>query len=116
MASALAKGKFLRISPRKVRLVAGLIRGKTVAEARSILAYTVKAGAPALAKILNSAVANAESAASERRERIRSDEMIVKDVQVGDGMTIKRRITGPRGRAMPVRKRTSHIRIHIGDA
>ena len=77
MAEAVARARFLRVAPRKMRLVADLIRGRKVAEARDILDYTSKAGAPVLRKILDSAVANAESKAAETRQRIDTDEFVV---------------------------------------
>jgi large subunit ribosomal protein L22 len=113
MAVSKARAKYLRIAPRKVRLVADLIRGKTVAQARTILEYTVKRTAPMMRKLLDSAVANAESLASERRERIDTDDMIVDTVFVDSGPTVKRYLQQPRGRATRVRKRSSHITLSI---
>lgn len=115
MATARAELKFLRISPRKVRLVADLVRGKRVDHARAILSYTVKGAAPALGKLLKSAVANAEHAASLKRERLDTDEMIVKQILVDDGATMRRFICGPRGRGMRIRKRSSHVQLMIAD-
>ena len=115
MAEAIARARAIRIAPRKVRLVADLIRGKKVAEARDILLYTAKGAAPLVKKVLDSAVANAENAAAEKRERIDSDEMVVKTIQVNGGPTLTRFQPAPRGRANPIRKRTSHIELVIGD-
>ena len=115
MASAVAKGKFLRIAPRKVRLVADLIRGKTVAEARDILHYTLKTSSSFLLKILESAVANAESAAAERRARIDTDEMVIDSIQVDGGPVLRRWSPQPRGRATRIRKRSSHVLLSITD-
>jgi len=115
MASAIAKAKYLRVAPRKVRLVADLIRGKRVFEARNILLYTVKRGAPLLSKVLESAVANAESAAADRREKINTDEMVVARVWVDEGPTLRRFSPQPRGRATRIRKRSSHITLTIAD-
>jgi large subunit ribosomal protein L22 len=94
-------------------LVADLIRGKKVSEARDILEFTHKAAAPVLGKVLASAVANAESRAAETRERIDSDEMVITQLLVDDGRTMKRWWTAPRRRATPIRKRSSHIRLVI---
>lgn len=105
----------MRIAPRKVRLVVDLIRGKTVGEARSILQYTVKRGAPIVSKVLESAVANAENAAAERRERINADDMVITKVFVDEGPTQKKYQPQPRGRATRIRKRTSHITVTISD-
>lgn len=115
MAEATARAKFIRIAPRKVRLVADLIRGRKVAEARDILRYTVKGAAPVLGKLLASAVANAESKAAETRERIDTDEMRVASVLVDGGPTLRRFQPATRGRAVRIRKRTSHIQLVIAD-
>ena len=115
MAEALARAKHLRVSPRKLRLVADMVRGKRVAEARDILAFTQKAGAPLLRKVLNSAVANAESKAAEERARIDADEMIIKQLLVDEGVTWKRFRAAPRRRAVRIRKRTSHIQMVISE-
>ncbi len=115
MATTTARARFLRIAPRKVRLVADLIRGKKVAEARTILLYTVKRSGPILTKLLDSAVANAESAARERRERIDTDGMVVSTLYVDGGPTGRRFNPQPRGRATRVRRRTSHVVLCISD-
>ncbi|MEA3364144.1 MAG: 50S ribosomal protein L22 [Candidatus Hydrogenedentes bacterium] len=115
MAEAIARARFIRMAPRKVRLVADLIRGKTVEEARDTLAFTVKAAAPVLAKLLDSAVANAESTAAETRQRIGADEMVIRKILVNEGPTMKRLHFQPRGRAVRVRKRMSHIELVISD-
>jgi large subunit ribosomal protein L22 len=99
-----------------MRLVADQIRNKRVAEARGILRYTVKGAAPLLAKVLAAAVANAEHAATERRERIDTDEMVVQRVLVNGGPMLVRFQAAPRGRALRVRRRSSHVELWIGDA
>jgi large subunit ribosomal protein L22 len=114
MAVAVARAKQLRISARKLRLVADAIRGKKVAVARDILRFTPKAGAPLLATVLNAAVANAESKATERRERIDTDEMVITKLLVDVGaQTLRRFQSSPRGRAVPIRKRNSRIELVI---
>ena len=113
MAGSEVRARFLRIAPRKVRLVADLIRGKTVSEARDILQFTVKRGAPILGKLLASAVANAESLAAERRERIDTDEMVVDRIFVDGGKTERRFQPAPRGRATRIRKRSSHVTLSL---
>jgi len=112
---ATARAKYLRIAPRKVRLVADLIRGKKVSEARTILFYTVKRAAPLISKVLESAVANAESAAAEHRERVNTDDMVVSRIWVDEGPTLRRFSPQPRGRATRIRKRSSHITLHINE-
>jgi large subunit ribosomal protein L22 len=115
MASAIASARTLRIAPRKMRLVADLIRGKRVAEARDILTFTRKSAAPLIKKVLDSAVANAENKAAEEGLRIDADEMRIVNIQVNEGITIKRFRPAPRGRALRVRKRTSHVELMIRD-
>ncbi|HLC25917.1 MAG TPA: 50S ribosomal protein L22 [bacterium] len=99
--------KFLRSSPRKVRLVADLIRGKKVGEALSILTYTEKRAARNLEKILRSAVANA----SETKKVRDVDELVISRVLVDPGPVWKRYMPRARGRATPIRKRTSHVTL-----
>lgn len=116
MATATAKKNFLRIAPRKVRLVADMVRGKKVSLARDILAFNPREAAGALKKLLNAAAANAEAKAAEKRERINTDNMVITMIQVDGGPTTYRFRPAPRGRALPARKRTSHVTIIISDA
>lgn len=115
MPTANATLKRLQISPRKVRLVADLIRGKKVGAARDILHFTVKDSALPLRKLLDSAVANAENAAAERNDRINTDDMKVSSIMVNEGPTVRRFRSAPRGRAMRIRKRSSQVHIVISD-
>ena len=115
MATAVAKLKQLQIAARKVRLVADLIRGKSVADARDTLAFTQKGSAESLLKLLESAVANAENKAADSHERIDTDEMIVGEILVNEGRTIHRFQPAPRGRAMRIRKRSSQVELTITD-
>lgn len=115
MAEAKAAARTVRIAPRKARLVADLIRGKKVSEARDILLYTPKAASPIIFKVLESAVANAENAAAESRERVDTEEMVVSEIMVNEGVTIKRYRPRARGRATMIRKRTSQIQLKISD-
>ena len=115
MAEAKASVMNCGVPARKTRLVADLIRGKKVSEARAILQFTRKASAPIIRKALESAVANAENRAAEKRERIDTDGMIVKRIEVGEGRTLGRFQPASRGRALPIRKRHSHIKLEIGD-
>lgn len=113
MATAVAKLKNLPISARKVRLVADLVRGKKVAEARDILSFTLKGSAEPLRKLLDSAVANAEHTASDSHDRIDTDEMIIEKIMVNEGRTLQRFQPAPRGRAGRIRKRSSHVELTI---
>jgi len=113
IASAHLRG--LQGSARKVRLVVDMIRGKKVSEARAILVFSLKGSAPAVKKLLDSAVANAENAAAERRERVNTDDMIVSFAVVNEGRTLRRFIAGPRGRAMRTRSRSSQVQLTLSD-
>jgi large subunit ribosomal protein L22 len=115
MPNAMAKLEDLRISARKVRLVADMIRGKKVEDARNILQFTVKRAAHPLVKLLNSAAANAEHLARQRGERVDADSWIVKSIMVNEGRTLYRFQPAPRGRAGRIRKRSSHIELHLTD-
>ena len=115
MEATVARVKYVHIAPRKLRLVADLVRGKKVAEARSILHFNTREGAVAIGKALASAVANAESRALETRERINTDDMVVSLVRVDGGPTVYRYRSAARGRGMSIRKRCSHIELFIAE-
>jgi large subunit ribosomal protein L22 len=107
---AQAVAKFVRVSPRKARLVADHIRGRSVPEARSILAFTPRAAAREIDKVLRSAVANAES---NPNRHWNGDELYVKAIFVDDGPTIKRWRARARGRVNRIFKRTCHITVKL---
>lgn len=113
MLEARAKLSNLRVSARKARLVADMIRGKRVIEARDILQFTLKRSAEPIGKLLDSAVANAEWRAHEVRRRIDTDEFIIKTIMVDEGRTFKRYQTMSRGRAGQIRHRSSHVTLTI---
>ena len=115
MATAVAKLKNLQIAPRKVRLVADMIRGMTVADARELLSFTNKISAEPLRKLVNSAAANADEAAAAQHERIDPDEMVIKTILVNEGRTLHRYQPAARGRAVRIRKRSSHVELTIAD-
>lgn len=100
--------KFIRLAPRKARLVADLIRGKNVEEALNILQFTYKSTSQPLAKLLKSAVANAD-----QQGGVNVDKLYVKDLQVNGGPMFKRFMPRAMGRASPIRHRTSHIEIEL---
>jgi large subunit ribosomal protein L22 len=101
--------KNYRQSPRKVRLVANLIRGKSVQKAQALLSFTDNKSAPALKKLVNSAMSNARSTGRD------SSTMIVKEITVDQGITMKRIRPMSRGRANQFRKRSSKISIVLGE-
>ena len=106
MAEATASLRGLQSSARKARLVVDMIRGKKVSEARAILAYSLKGTAPALKKLLESAIANAENNLEMDRK-----ELYVAEVFANQGPTLKRVRPRSRGMANPILKRTSHITV-----
>lgn len=103
---ARAIARYVRIAPRKVRLVVDQIRGKNIAEARTILAFSERSAAETVAKVLNSAVANAE-----HNYGMRADNLVVKATYVDEGPTLKRIRPRAQGRAFHVLKRTSHVTV-----
>ena len=102
-----ASATHIRISPRKVRTVVDTVRGKSVSQALSILAFTRKKAALPVQKLLKSAVANA----AENNGISNVDTLVIDRIMVDEGPTLKRFMPRARGRATPIRKRTSHIRI-----
>jgi large subunit ribosomal protein L22 len=102
--------KFIRLSPRKVRLVVDQIRGKGVEEALNILKFTPKRSALIVSKTLRTAVANAESTQS-----VDVDQLYVKQVKVDEGGMWKRFTPRAQGRATRIRKRLSHITIVLDE-
>lgn len=104
-----ARLSYLQASPQKVRLVADLIRGKGVQEAANILRLTRKSASKDVAKLLRSAIANAES----RDERIDVDRLFVKAITVDGGPALKRIQAATMGRAFRILKRQSHITIRL---
>jgi len=108
---AKAVSKYVRISPRKARLVADLVRGKQVEEALAILKFTPKKAAPLIAKAIKSAVANAEENADVRDV----EKLIISEIKIDGGPTWKRFMPRAYGRATLIRKRTSHITVVLSD-
>src|SRR3990170_2842709 len=104
-----AVAKFVRIAPRKARLVADEIRGKSYPEAVSLLRFTNKRAAKVVGEVVDSAAANAE-----HNLDADTDELSVKAVRVDEGPTIKRYRPRAMGRATMIRKRTSHITVELG--
>ena len=98
--------KFARISSRKVKIVADLIRGKDVDEALAIMKFTPKASSEVLEKLLKSAIANAEN-----NHDMKHENLYVAEIFANQGPTLKRRRPAAKGSAVRIRKRTSHITI-----
>lgn len=107
---AKAIARTVRIAPRKARLVVDLIRGKSVDEALAILRYTPRAASPIVEKVLKSAVANAE-----HNYNADTANLVVDQVFVDEGPTMKRFKARARGRASQINKRTSHITVVVSD-
>ena len=103
-----AQAKWLRIAPRKARLVVEHIRGRTVPEARTVLAFTPRAAAREIEKVLASAVANAEA-----NHGLDGDDLVVAAAYVDEGPTIKRWRARARGRVSRIKKHTCHVTIRL---
>ncbi len=112
---ARALKKYIRSSPRKMRLVIDMIRGKRVEEALSILRFSTKLAARDAEMVLRSAVSNLKQKVSESEERPNANESdyVVKEVFVNEGPTVKRIQPAPMGRAYRVRKRSHHLTIIV---
>jgi large subunit ribosomal protein L22 len=102
------QAKWVRMSARKARLVLDNVRGRTVPEARTVLAFTPRAAAREIDRVLSSAVANAESA-----HGLDGDELVVVAAYADEGPTLKRWRARARGRVNRIRKRTCHITIVV---
>jgi ribosomal protein L22 len=103
-----AKARYVRCAPRKARLVVDHIRGKSAEEARAILVHTPRAASRDVLKLLDSAIANAEN-----NHELGADELRIAKVFVDEGPTLKRYRPRALGRATRIRKRTSHMTIHL---
>ncbi len=105
-----AVARYIRIAPRKVRLVVDLIRGKQVGEALAILKHTPKAASPVVEKLLKSAIANAE-----HNYELDPNNLVVGKIFVDQGPTLKRFRPRAMGRASRIHKRTSHITVVLNE-
>jgi large subunit ribosomal protein L22 len=106
-----AQAKWVRTSARKARLVTEHIRGRSVPEARTVLAFTSRAAAREVEKVLASAVANAEA-----NHGLNGDELVVQAAVVDEGPTLKRWRARARGRVARIKKRTCHITVLLAPA
>jgi large subunit ribosomal protein L22 len=105
-----ARLQFLRMAPRKVRLVADHLRGMPVGQALALLRYTPNAAAKPLAKLVRSAIANAE----QKGGRVDVDALFVKTLTVDGGPKMRRFMPRAMGRAYRIEKRTSHVYVELG--
>ncbi len=103
-----ATSKYVRVSPRKARLVADQVRGKHIDDARSLLQFSPRSAADDIAKVIESAAANAEN-----NHDLIGDEMVVAEIRVDEGPTLKRFRPRAMGRATPIHKRTCHISVAL---
>jgi len=106
--------KFARVSARKARLVADLVRGKDVSQAIEMLTFADKKSAPMIKKLVESAVANAEQAANRSADSLDIDDLFVKSITVDAGPSLRRFRPRAQGRATKVLKKTSHITVILG--
>lgn len=112
--TAIAKLNDVPTSPRKMRLVADIIRGVEVNRALDILKYTKKEASVRLEKLLRSAIANWESKNEADRKELENGNICVQSIMVGQGRSLKRIRTAPQGRAARIRKRSNHVTIVLG--
>lgn len=106
-----AHARYVRMSSRKVKVVLDLIRGKSVEDAEAILRFTPRSAAHEVAKVLNSAIANAEN-----NQELSRDDLFVAECYANQGPTIKRYRPGSHGRAFHILKRSSHITVVLDQA
>jgi large subunit ribosomal protein L22 len=107
---AVASMQGVRISARKVRVLADAVRGMPVEQALTLLAFQQRAGAPLLKKVLDSAVANAD------QKKMDLDALVVADVQIDKAGMLKRYLPRAHGRATPFKKQLSHITVKLAPA
>jgi large subunit ribosomal protein L22 len=108
---AKAEARYLHVSPQKARLVVDMIRGRQAGDAISILSGTNKRIAPAIEKVLRSAIANAEN----KSERVDVDKLFVTEAYVNEGPRVKRIRPAPMGRAFRYQRRMAHIVLKVGE-
>ena len=108
---AFASARFVRITPMKARRVVDMVRGMPVEEARPLLKFAPQAAAETVLKVLNSAVANAETT-----EGLATNDLVISVAQVDEGPTMKRWRPRAQGRATRINKRTSHITLVVQPA
>jgi large subunit ribosomal protein L22 len=107
---AKAVAKYIRVSPRKMKPIADIVRGKSVKDARAILKFTPNKGAKVFLKVLNSAVANAEN-----NHDMDVEKLFVDEIFANQGPTMKRWKAGSMGRANPIKRRSSHVGVVVSE-
>jgi len=107
---AKAVAKYVRISSRKMKPIANIVRGKDVKDARAILKFTPNKGAKIFLKVLNSAIANAEN-----NNEANIENLYVSEIYANQGPTMKRWKAGSMGRANPIKKRSSHVGVVVSE-
>ena len=103
-----ATARYMRVAPRKARLVADQVRGLSVPEARTLLDFSTRGAARDIGKLIDSAAANAES-----NHELVAEDLRIADVHVDEGPTLKRWRARARGRAARIEKRTSHVSVAL---
>ncbi len=103
-----ASSRYVRIAPRKARLIADQVRGMHIEQARSLLEFSPRGAAEEIRKLIDSAAANAEN-----NHDLIGDEMRIVEITVDEGPTLKRFRPRAQGRATPIHKRTSHIAVAL---
>ena len=103
-----ASARYVRVAPRKVRLVADQVRGLTVPQARTLLEFSSRGASRDVAKLIASAAANAEN-----NHELVAEDLQIMEIQVDEGPTLKRWRARARGRATRIEKRTSHVSVAL---
>jgi large subunit ribosomal protein L22 len=112
--TAIAKLNDVPTSPRKMRLVADMVRGMEVNRALDVLKYTKKEAAEKVSKLIRSAIANWEAKNEADRKELENGNVLVQTIMVGQGTSLKRIRTAPQGRAARIRKRSNHVTVILG--
>ena len=113
---AMAKARFVRVTPQKARRVVDLVRGKRAEDALAVLAFAPQAASEPVRKVVQSAIANARVKAGEAGEAFDERRMVVQAAYVDEGPTLKRFRPRAQGRAARLNKRTSHITVVVAPA
>jgi large subunit ribosomal protein L22 len=112
---ATASLRFARVSARKARLVADAVRGRPAGQAVESLKFLDKKSAPLIAKLVESAIANAEQSAKLANKELDIDALIIKRIEVGQASGLRRFRPRAQGRATPIVKKTAHITVVVGE-